>query len=246
MRLPGTPSDVLPQVLATGATDVRRIFVSMSTREPNGRDAEYLEWHSLDHRAEQYRVAGLRHSLRLISTPACRGTRAFSGSRFHAVDHVMTYFFAEDAALDQFNALSIALGGERRPFRLPSVYAGYLNLAGKVAARRAIAGADVIPWRPTLGVYLLVEEGAQSPQPLAEVEGVAGVWWHDGGKPPMDGFNDTSGVRFAYFFLDEDPIAVAERLRPVLKDRWGRGEGTPLFAAPFHTLVPFEWNRYLP
>jgi hypothetical protein len=56
----------LPEVLATGATDVRMIFVSMAAREPGGRDAEYLEWHSLDHRPEQHRLAGLRHSLRLV------------------------------------------------------------------------------------------------------------------------------------------------------------------------------------
>ena len=58
MTLPGTASDDLPAVLATGVTDARLIFLSMSARAPEGRDAEYLEWHSLDHRPEQYRVAG--------------------------------------------------------------------------------------------------------------------------------------------------------------------------------------------
>src|ERR1700730_13251456 len=147
ITLPGTASDDLPAVLATGATDARLIFLSMSAREPEGRDAEYLEWHSLDHRPEQYRVAGLRHSVRLVSTPACRAARSHSDPDYGAVDHVMTYVFAEGAALDQFSALSAALGGARRPFRLPSVYAGYLRLAGMIAARRAIAGGDVIPWR---------------------------------------------------------------------------------------------------
>lgn len=139
MDLPGTASDELPEVLATGATDVRMIFVSMAAREPDGRDAEYLEWHSLDHRPEQYRLAGLRHSLRLVSTPACRAARVLRASRHDAVDHVMTYFFADGAALDQFGALSSALGGDRRPFRLPTVEAGYFRLAGKVAARRAVS-----------------------------------------------------------------------------------------------------------
>jgi hypothetical protein len=129
MNLPGTASDELPQVLATGTSDARKIFVSMAAREPQGRDAAYLEWHSLDHRPEQYRVAGLRHSLRLVSTGACRAARACSDARYDAVDHVMTYFFTEDAALDQFNALSAALGGDRRPYRLPSVDAGYFRLA---------------------------------------------------------------------------------------------------------------------
>jgi hypothetical protein len=244
--LPGTASDELPEVLAAGTTDVRVIFVSMAAREPDGRDADYLAWHSLDHRPEQYRLAGLRHSLRLVSTPACRAARAFSDSPHNAVDHVMTYYFSEGAALHQFGALSSALGGSRRPFRLPTVEAGYFRLAGKVAARRAITGADVIPWRPARGVYLIIERGAESPAALAQVAGVAGIWWHDGGTPPVPGFSDNVGVRLSYCFLDDDPLATAERLRLPLERRWAAGAVVPVFAAPFYTVVPFEWKRYLP
>jgi hypothetical protein len=244
-KLPGTPSDQLPAILATGTTDVRKVFVSMSAREPNGRDAEYLEWHSLDHRPEQYRIAGIRHSIRLVSTPACRAMRAHEDSRYAAVDHVMTYFFTEDAAFDQFDALSAALGGERRPFRLPSVDANYFKLAGKAAAPRAIAGADVLPWRAAVGVYLIVEQGASSPESLLEVPGVAGAWWHEGGTP-MPGFRDNSGVQITYCFLDDDPVVVAARLAESLKQRWADNKIAPLLAAPFYVLVPFEWERYLP
>lgn len=244
--LPGIPSDRLPAVLAVGGTDIGTIFVSMSAREPAGRDAEYLEWHSLDHRPEQYRIPGLRHSLRLVSTPACRAARARSDARYGAVDHVMTYFFAEGAALDQFGALSTALGGARRPFRLPTVESGYLRLAGKIAAPRAIAGADVIPWRPARGVYLIVEEGVASPAALTEVAGVAGIWWHGGGAPAMPGFSDHAGMQVIYCFLDEDPVATAQQLRSPLEERWATHEVVPLFAAPFHIVAPFEWSRYLP
>ncbi len=244
--LPGTPSDRLPAVLATGATDVACIFVSMAEREPNGRDADYLEWHSLDHRPEQYRVAGIRHSLRLVSTPACRAARACSSEQYDAVDHVMTYFFSADAAFDQFNALSAALGGERRPFRLPTVEAGYLRLAGKIAAPAAIAGADVMPWRPARGVYLLVEQGAKSPAELVDLPGVAGIWWHAGGVPPVAGFRDNTGLQISYCFLDDDPLQVAARIAERLQRRWSDGDVVPLLAAPFHQLVPFEWDRYLP
>lgn len=246
MKLPGIPSDQLPAVLATGVTDVRRVFVSMAAREPDARDAEYLEWHSLDHRAEQYRIAGVRHSLRLVSTPACRAARAFSASPYDAVDHVMTYFFTEDAALDQFGALSTALGGERRPFRLPSIDCGYFNLSGKVAAPGAIAGADVIPWRPAKGIYLLVEQGGLSPETLIDIDGVAGIWWHTGGVPPLTGFRDNSGLQLSYLFLDEDPTDIAERLREPLLRRWANENISPLLAAPFQIPIPFEWDRYLP
>jgi hypothetical protein len=244
--LRGTPSDQLPAVLAAGATDIRMIFISMSAREPGGRDAQYLEWHSLDHRPEQHRVAGLRQSFRVVSTPACRAARAFSDPRYNAVDHVMTYFFADGAALDQFKALSGALVGGRRPFRLPSVESGYFRLAGKVANPGAITGADVIPWRPARGACLIGERGAESPVALTDIAGVAGIWWHQGGTPPVPDFPDNTGVQVTYCFLDGDPVEIAERLRRPLERRWASGNVVPLFAAPFHTVVPFEWERFLP
>jgi hypothetical protein len=244
--LGGTPSDQLPEVLATGTTDANMIFTSMSAREQNGRDADYLVWHSLDHRPEQHRLAGVRQSLRVVSTPACRQARAFSDPRFDAVDHVMTYFLTRDAAVEQFSALSVALTGERRPFRLPSIYSGYFYLAGKIAAAKAIAGADVMPWRPTRGLYLLVEQNAASPADLTEIDGVAGIWWHIGGTQPLPGFPDTSNVQITYCFLDQDPVETAARLREKLERRWAAQQTVPLLAAPFYTLVPFEWERYLP
>jgi hypothetical protein len=244
--LHGTPSDDLPEVLATGATDVRVLFVSMSAREPDGRDEEYLEWHSLDHRPEQYRLDGVRHSLRLVSTPACRAARAVTDSRYDAVDHVMTYFFADANVLDRFTALSAALGGDRRPLRLPTVEFGVYDVAGRVAAPRALAGADVIPWRPARGVFLVVEQGARSPAALAEVPGVAGIWWHHTSTVASPVATDNEGMQVTYCYLDDDPVDVAVRLRAPLDARWKEIDVEPLLAAPFYTPVPFEWGRYLP
>jgi hypothetical protein len=142
--------------------------------------------------------------------------------------------------------LSAALGAGRRPFRLPSVRAAYFELAGKAAARSAIAGADVIPWRPARGVFLIVERGAQSPATLTDIPGVAGVWWHRGADAPAPGFSDNTGLQVSYCFLDQDPVQTAHLLRESLEERWKRGEVVPLLAAPFQVLVPFEWDRYLP
>jgi len=245
-ELRGVPSDRSPDVLATGTTDVGRIFLSMSAREQQGRDSQYLQWHSLDHRPEQYRIAGLRHSLRLVSTPACRDARPFGDGQYDAIDHVMTYFFAEGAAFDQFKALSEALSGDRRPFRLPSVMSGYFTLAGKVAAPRASCGADVIPWRPTRGAYLIIERSDESPIPLAEEPGIAGIWWYKRDTSDLTADSQSAGLQFTQCFLDDDPVATAQRLRSVLERRWAAGRSAPLFAAPFYTLVPFEWDRHLP
>ena len=38
MELPGTPSDQITEVLATGRGDVTTLFVSMARRHPDGAD----------------------------------------------------------------------------------------------------------------------------------------------------------------------------------------------------------------
>lgn len=247
MKLEGTPSDQLPEVLATGLTAVRYAFISFSAREPEGRDAEYIAWHSLDHRPEQHRLPELRSSLRLVSTPACRKARAASGERFDAVDHVMTYLFTDEAGLPGFGALGGALNvAGRMPLRLPHL--GYLtaDLAGKAAAPRAVAGADVIPWRPALGVYLIVEEGQASPASLIEAPGVAGVWWYQGAQAPSPYDYDARGLQVTYCYLDADPVAAAAALGEMMRRRWASGDIKGLLAAPFFAIEPFDWTRHLP
>ncbi|HZQ30147.1 MAG TPA: hypothetical protein VFB19_00230, partial [Mycobacterium sp.] len=147
MTLHGTPSDDVPAVLDTGRGDISTLFVSMATRHPDGLDAEYLRWHTLDHRPEQHRLSAVRASMRLVSTPACRAARATGPGHFDAIDHVMTYFFAGVEGLKGFNELSDALGDAgRKVALLPPVQRGVFAVQDKVAAARVKVGADVLPW----------------------------------------------------------------------------------------------------
>jgi hypothetical protein len=246
-HLEGIPSDQLPNVLATGSADVRLAFISLSAREPDGRDADYIAWHSLDHRPEQHRLAGLRNSLRLVSTPACRAARAANDVRFDAVDHVMTYLFSDPAALSGFNDLGAALHeGGRMPLRLPTVEFMTADMAGRLAAPRAVAGADVIPWRPAQGVYLIIETGEAPVDTLADVPGVAGIWWYRGALAPAPYATDARDLHITYCYLDDDPVVTAGRLGEHMHRRWASGDVKGLLAAPFHTLAPFDWARHLP
>jgi hypothetical protein len=246
MHFDGEPSDRLPGVLATGESDAGYVFLSLSARDPAGRDADYIAWHTLDHRPEQYRLPGIRNSLRLVSTPACRAARAASAPPYEALDHVMTYQFTDAGALPGFGALGAALAeGGRMPHRLPSL--GFLTAtrAGKVAAPRVVAGADVIPWRPSLGVYLMIERGEASPAELIDLPGVAGIWWYRGdGTQPFG--KDSGGLQITYCYLDADPVAAAGPLGERMRRRWASGAVEGLLAAPFYTIVPFDWSRHLP
>jgi hypothetical protein len=246
--LPGTPTDDADGVLALGGSVIDLVYVSMSARHPEGRDVDYLRWHFLDHRPEQYRLDTIRASLRLVSTAECRAARAASDARFDATDHVMNYFFSDASGLKPFHDLGRELGKVGRiPELLPSVERGVYAFDGRAAAPDAKVGADVLPWWPATGVYLLIEHGVESPAALLDVEGVAGAWWGATATDVPERYSIAQpGDQLAYLFLADDPVAVAGRLRPVLEQRWADGAVDPLFAAPFFVAHADDLSRHLP
>lgn len=247
MEFSGTPSDECPAILATGHTDADLIFLSLSEREASGRDADYLVWHTMDHRPEQYRIAGLRHSMRVVSTPQCRAARAASVGEFDRVDHVIAYLFTGPQSMPPFHSLFTALrdNGRFEP-KLPPVGFVVGDCTGRIAAPRVVVGGDVVPWRPMRGAYLLIEEGRYPADDLIDAPGVAGAWSFDGIDCPSPFEGSSTGRQITMLYLDGDPVDVATALEPWLTRRWGEGRVKPLLAAPFHAVVPFEWSRHLP
>jgi hypothetical protein len=241
--LVGSPSDEVPAILATGGGEITSLYLSLSARHAEGRDAEYLAWHTLDHRPEQYRLSAIRAALRLVSTPACRAARAAAESPFDAVDHVMIYFFSNLGGLKD---LAVALREcGRMSYSLPSVQPGIFGVEERLAHPRIKAGADVLPWWPAKGAYLLIEDGAAvSLKDLIEVPGVVGGWQALGQPGPYS--KARPAQRTSLLFLDEDPVATAVRLKPALAlPPFSQGLN-PLLAAPLQIIVPHEWDRYLP
>jgi hypothetical protein len=189
----------------------------------------------------------VRASLRLVSTPACRSVRAASRGPFDAVDHVMTYFFTDPGGLGSFLDLAAALHGAGRMLPLlPPVERGVYEVQRKVAAPRVKIGSDVLPWLPLRGAFLLVERGTMPSTDLVDIEGIAGVWSASALKVDRKLANTQPGQWISYYFLDDDPVATAERLQPVLQAGWSESGTEPLLAAPFHVVVPYEWDRYVP
>lgn len=250
MHLEGEPSDATPTVTRHGRSDVQVAVVSMSARSTDGHDAEYLEWHGLDHLPEQYRIAGLRSGARWVSTTACRAARAASEPPYDSVDHVVAYLFADpvDAALDTFFALGKDLReAGRMPVLLPPVELGGYRVVDKAAAPRVLVGAEVLPWRPHRGVYLLLETGPPtSPRDLLEVDGVVGAWTFVGSDALHARLADTEARGLTVVYLDDDPAIVGGRLDGPLHERWTAAGTTPLLAAPFVTVTPWAWDAALP
>src|SRR3954447_8022288 len=246
MRLAVTGLDGIDGVLATGTRSMTTLLVSRATRHPDGADAEYLRWHTLDHRPEQHRLSAVRASLRLVSTPECRAARLQGDERVDALDHVMTYFFTDEAGLQPFNELSTALGDAgRKPRLLPPVQRGVYSVSRREASPRAKVGADVLPWWPSVGVYLLLESATAPASELTEVDGVVGTWAAESRGVDKSLASAQPGQLLTYCFLDGNPIDVAERLRPLLTERWSSPDIRPLLAAPFQIVVPHQWDRHV-
>jgi len=97
------------------------------------------------------------------------------------------------------------------------------DCAGRAAARRVVVGADVVPWRPMTGAYVVIEEGRESSADLVDVPGVAGLWWFDGIDIPAPFQGSCKGLQITVCYLDDDPLVTAEAIVPVLAERWAQG-----------------------
>jgi hypothetical protein len=47
-------------------------------------------------------------------------------------------------------------------------------------------------------------------------------------------------------YLDDDPATVGRRLAPVLERSWESAPVRPLLAAPFESMMIWDWNRFGP
>ena len=136
------------------------IYLSLAARHPDGEDAEYLQWHALDHEPEQHRLQTVWASRRVVSTPECRAVRAAGVGQYDEVDHAMAYFFPPPPDFKAFEDLNNALGvAGRTTHRLPIVERGTWLVAGKVVAPTGIVSPDVLPWRPAQGIYIISGAG---------------------------------------------------------------------------------------
>ena len=238
---------------------VRIGFFSFTEVTDPGAHRAYNEWHQLDHLPEQLPVPGIAWGQRWVSTPACRAARAVDGELLSAAHYVTLYLMTDpvDATLDEFAALARRLHEEGRFFGpRRSHLSGPFDVLDTAAAARVAVSAAALPYRPTTGVYVVVEEvpdggdpaalrGPLDPGPLVEVPGVAGVWRFTA-RPTEAGLRWSPGARrVTVCFLDGDVAGAAGDLAPLLAGPGGAGGGlVPIFAGPFETITPWRWDWF--
>ncbi|MHB8465946.1 MAG: hypothetical protein ACYDH6_11485 [Acidimicrobiales bacterium] len=236
-------------------------FFSMSGASAFGDDRPYLRWHQLDHMPEQYQIAGLLKGERWVSTPACDAARAVQSDDLAPVRSVVQYLMTDPVqqTIDDFLQLGRRLAElGRYPERVASHLLGAFHLLEMHAAARVLVSPEAVAFRPNLGVYVIVERPTGDTDAwlrdvhtthvpaLLDTPGVAGVWsfatsslWSNPAWTP-------GHHRITVCYLDQDPAGVGDALRPVVAARWRDAPVTPALAAPFESMVRWEWDRFGP
>ncbi len=236
-------------------------FFSLTHASPTGDDRPYLDWHQLDHMPEQYLLPGMVIGQRWASSVACRQARAVETEGWADVDHAVCYLMGEpvDATVDAFLALGQELTDVGRyPVAMPSQYRGAMRLVQATAAPRVLISDAVVPFRPYRGVYLIVEEfegsaedhGAADRLPeglggaLVDSPGVAGVWVYSTAADLRRQMFTPGRLRVSVCYLDEAPVTAAGPLGDVVEGWEERGGvGRVRLAAPFESIVSWDWDR---
>jgi len=221
-------------------------FFSFTEVTDPSAHAAYNAWHQLDHLPEQYPLAGIVHGQRWVSTPQCRAARAVNGSALDPIHYVTCYLMSEpiQQTLDDFFALGAELHRLNRFFGARrALLTGPFRARETVAAPRVLVSAAAVPYRPHRGVYVVVEGPTEADLTgaLLAQQGVAGAWAFTT-DPALTSRRWTAGARrITVAWLDDAPLAVADRIAPIVAGRSGVE-----FAGPFETITPWQWGWFEP
>ena len=240
-------------------------FFSFTEVTDPGEHRSYNEWHQLDHMPEQFPIPGVVFGQRWVSTPACGRARAYDSPALAPIHYMTLYLMGEplDATLDEFRALGGRLRAagrfhEHRRSRLSGPFA----VTAMSAAPRVHVSPEAVPYRPNHGVYVIVREGATTPEGAAdtaggaddedgrfaremlEVGGVVGIWTFS-----TDGRFEGHGWRpgdktITVCYLDEEPLSVTAELSALVRARSESEHNTPLLAGPLETITPWRWDWF--
>lgn len=218
---------------------VRAGFFSFTEVTDPREHRSYNEWHMLDHMPEQYPLPGIVYGQRWVAAPDCARARAAAEPPFDAVHYITCYLMSEplDETLRAFYARGRELHRLGRFHRHRRAHrSGPFEVVGRVSAPRVLVSADAVPFRPHRGVYVVVGPGVDL-DAAAAVSGVAGAWGFRPATVPGDLPWRTGDDGITVCWLDEDPLAVAPSLAPLVSPG-------ARFAGPLRSIVPWQWDWF--
>jgi hypothetical protein len=197
----------------------------------SAEDDEYLRWHLLDHMPEQYQLPGMLHGVRWVGE---------TGS-------VVNYLIGGPVQQthDEFFALGRRLGEQGRfPYQRPSLELDFLALLRADAAPAALVSAEVVPFRPHRGVFLIVAtaDAGHCPEVL-DAPGVAGVWTY--GSTDAWTLNKRCQPQPRYItvvYIDGDVAATASALAPLVDRHWSSDSVIQPFTGAYRSMI--RWDAW--
>ncbi|HXX90311.1 MAG TPA: hypothetical protein VEI83_08825 [Acidimicrobiales bacterium] len=227
-------------------------FFSFSeVTDPRAQRA-YNEWHQLDHMPEQYSIPGVAHGQRWVATPACQAARAVVAPWAEGAHYLTLYLMGPpvEDTLAAFAALARTLH-DRDRFFAPrrSHLSGPFDIAARTAAERVRVSPGVVPLRPHLGVYTVVEERASGIPPvdldvLVDLPGVAGAWVFVATPSPHAAGWRPGDRRITLCYLDAPVLETAGALAALVTGPRSPFGGPVAFAGPFETITPWQWDWF--
>jgi hypothetical protein len=120
------------------------------------------------------------------------------------------------------------------------------------AVPRVLVSAEAVPYRPNLGVYVIVREQAAGAtdedsrlaDALLAADGVAGAWTF-ATQARFDRHGWKPGNRtVTVCYLDADPLSVAPGIAPTVRAAADDQDRPVLLAGPFETITPWRWDWF--
>ncbi len=250
-----------------------RCFFSFSSLLDQTKHREYAEWHGLDHLPENVALPGVALGRRWVRSPRCAAAGDPIDSELAAVQYLTTYWYREpvEQSIAQWETLaSLSRHWGRRPelaWTKRCLRGFFVPTQGYVDRSRLVT-ADVLPFRPTRGVFVTVSRFAGPvadvvaklkwdtevciPR-LVECDGAAGAWTFTAADTFVQDRTATEmrSDRVVIVYLDDDPLeftaqrsAVLRELRATANSRLDSPVETPLLSSPFETVIPWQWDWF--
>jgi hypothetical protein len=202
-------------------------FSFTEVTDPSAHEA-YNAWHQLDHLPEQFTIEGINFGQRWVRSPRCRAAEAATGSLLNRFHYMTLYLLRDESLVPEFFELAKELAAMDRFFRARrALLSGPFPVVGRWAAPRVAVSPEAIPFRPAVGVHVVVGPAVDGGR-LVDHQGVAGAWQ----------FSDAEhGRTITVAFVDGDLWQASTSLGTA-------GGESPEWAGPLERVDAFRWDWF--
>jgi hypothetical protein len=250
-----------------------RAFFSFSCLTDQTKHRDYSAWHGLDHLPENLALDGVALGSRWVRSPACADLTAATSDELGQTQYLTTYWFREpaEASIREWDELaSISRHWGRRPELgwTKRLRRGIFVPIKGYADPAALVPADVVPFRPTWGVYVRASQFAGPVVPVVDTlrwydevripdlvscAGAAGAWTFVSEDTFLQDRKsaEMTSFRVTLIYLDDDPArfvadmaAHADQWRDQSRLRDQAEVETVLLEGPLETVIPWRWDWF--